>query len=67
LFTPICILVDDSEHGGASDTLFDRTVIAKKSKYASQPCPLDASDNSDDDEATDEWHGWNRKTKKFKC
>jgi len=47
--------------------LSDRIVKAKKSKYASQPCSSDASKNSDDEEATDEWHEWNRKTKKFKC
>jgi hypothetical protein len=66
-FTLLCILVDDLEHGGASDTLFDRTVTAKKSKYASQPCSSDASENSNDEEARDAWHQWNTKTKKFKC
>jgi len=47
--------------------LSDRIVKAKKSKYASQPCSSYASENSDDEEATDEWHEWNRKMKKFKC
>lgn len=47
-------------------TLFDRVAIAKKSRFASQPCRVDASDNSEDEEATDALLDWNINMKNFK-